>query len=69
MLINARIQIAQGSHTSDVYSHDTVLVALVLENKGATGHANASSAVLLRIVQGYPLCIVRERIGCRAHFE
>jgi hypothetical protein len=46
MRIDTLIQIAQGSHTSDVYSHDTGLVALVLENKGATGHANASSNVL-----------------------
>ena len=43
MLINARIQITQGSYTSDVYSHDAVLVVLVLERKGAADHANASN--------------------------
>ena len=43
MLINALVQIAQGSHTSDVYSHDAVLVALVLESQGAAGHANSSN--------------------------
>jgi hypothetical protein len=30
MLINARIQVSEGRQTSDVYSHDAVLVALVL---------------------------------------
>src|SRR2546422_6945109 len=46
MLINARIQMAQGSHTSDVYSHDAVWGAFVLESKGAAGHANASNNAL-----------------------
>src|SRR2546427_9015159 len=43
MLINALVQIAQGSHISDVYSHDGLLVALVLESTGAAGHANSSN--------------------------
>src|SRR5439155_11776588 len=43
MFINAPVQIAQGSHTSDVYSHETVLVALILESQGAAGHANSSN--------------------------
>jgi hypothetical protein len=43
MLINARIQIVQGSHASDVSSRDAVLVALVLERKGIAGHANSSN--------------------------
>src|SRR5262244_1138240 len=46
MLINALVQIAQGSHTSDVYSHDAVLVVLVLESQGAGGHANSSNNAL-----------------------
>src|SRR5215467_788395 len=43
MLINALVQIAQGSRTSDMYSHDAVLVVLVLESQGAAGHANSSN--------------------------
>jgi hypothetical protein len=43
MLINALVQIAQGSHTSDVYSRDAVLMVLVLESTGAAGHANSSN--------------------------
>ena len=43
MLIKALVQIAQGNHTTDVSFHDAVLVALVLESQGATGHANASN--------------------------
>jgi hypothetical protein len=35
MLINALVQIAQESHTSDVYSHDAVLAVLVLKSQGA----------------------------------
>src|SRR5215475_4677389 len=46
MLINALVQITQGSHISDVYSHDAVLVALVLESQGAAGHANSSNNAL-----------------------
>src|SRR6266853_1105729 len=43
MLINALVQTAQGSHTSDVYSHDAVLVVLFLESQGAGSHANSSN--------------------------
>src|SRR5262245_41886222 len=43
MLVNALVQIAQGSHTSAVYSHGMVLVVLVPESKGAAGHADSSS--------------------------
>ena len=43
MLINPLVQIVQGSHTSDVYSRDVVLVALVLESARAAGHANSSN--------------------------
>ena len=32
MLINAPVQIAQGSHTSDVSSRDAVFMALALES-------------------------------------
>jgi hypothetical protein len=39
MLINALVQIVQGSHTSDVYFQDAVLVVLALESKDATAHA------------------------------
>src|SRR2546427_3983259 len=46
MLINALVQIAQGSHTSDVSFQDAVLVALVLESQGAAGHANSSNNAL-----------------------
>src|SRR5215831_6734205 len=46
MLINARLQIAQGSHTSDVTSHDGMLVALVLESQGAGGYDNSSNNAL-----------------------
>src|SRR5262249_6818434 len=46
MLINALVQITQGSRTSDVYSHDAVLVVLVLESQGTGGHANSSSNAL-----------------------
>src|SRR5215831_8750363 len=43
MLIIAFVQITQGSHTSDVYSHGTVLVVFVLRNKGVGCHANSSN--------------------------
>src|SRR6266446_686210 len=43
MLINAIVQIAQGSHTSDAYSRDAVLAVLVLESKGAGDNANSSN--------------------------
>src|SRR5215510_6727065 len=46
MLINALVQITQGSHISDVYSRDAVLVVLVLESQGAAGHANSSNNAL-----------------------
>src|SRR2546425_548173 len=46
MFINAPVQIAQGSHTSDVYSHEAVLAVLVLGSQGAAGHANSSNNVL-----------------------
>src|SRR2546429_9531009 len=46
MLINALVQIVQGSHASDMYSRDAVLVALILESQGAVGHANASNNAL-----------------------
>src|SRR5262245_56069740 len=46
MLINALIQITQGSRTSNMYSRDAVLVVLVLENQGAAGHANSSNNIL-----------------------
>ena len=44
MLITALVQIAQGSRTSDVYFYDAVLVALILESIGASGHAHANSS-------------------------
>ena len=37
------VQIAERSHTSDVYSHDAVLVVLVLESQGAGGYNNSSN--------------------------
>jgi hypothetical protein len=43
MLIKALVQIVQGSHTLDVYFRDAVLMALVLESKGAAGHAHSSN--------------------------
>src|SRR5262245_23971563 len=43
MLINALVQLVQRSHASDVYSHDAVLVALVLENRGVADHANSAN--------------------------
>src|SRR5215471_10952023 len=46
MFINALVQMAQGSHTSDVSSCDPVSVARVLESQDAAGHANASNNVL-----------------------
>src|SRR5215475_7785970 len=46
MLIKALVQIAQGSHTSDVYSHNAVLAVLVLESQGAADHANSSNNAL-----------------------
>jgi hypothetical protein len=35
MLINARIQVDEGNHTSDVSSRDAVLAVLVLKSQGA----------------------------------
>src|SRR5215471_11858952 len=43
MLINAHMQVCERSPTSDVYSHDAVLVALVLESQDAVGHTNSSN--------------------------
>src|SRR5712671_3989489 len=41
--INTLVQVSEGNHTSDVYSHDAVLVALTSERTGAAGHANSSN--------------------------
>jgi hypothetical protein len=46
MLITALVQIAQGSRTSDVYSHDAALAVLVLGSQGAIGHASSSNNIL-----------------------
>src|SRR6266567_3972703 len=46
MLIDALVQIVQGSQASDVSSRDAVLAVLVLESKGAAGHANSSNNAL-----------------------
>jgi hypothetical protein len=43
MRINALVQIVQRNQSADVYVYDAVVVALVLENTGAPGHANASN--------------------------
>src|SRR6516162_5419474 len=52
MLINALVQITQGSRTSDVSSRDAVLVLLVLENKGAASHANSSNNAFASLRSG-----------------